>query len=58
MLLPLSLPTATDLQGDWSCEVRRRLDADLARIATVYLKASEQGEAESASSFVGGLSAH
>lgn len=45
VLLPLELPTATDLQGDWSSEVRKRLSADVTRVATDYLNATEQGEA-------------
>lgn len=45
VLLPLKLPTATDLQGDWSSEVRDRLADDLARVATGYINAAEQGEA-------------
>lgn len=45
VLLPLELPGATDLQGDWSSEVRARLSPDLLRVATGYLNASEQGEA-------------
>jgi hypothetical protein len=44
VLLPLELPGATDLQGDWSSEVRRRLSADEARAANAYLSAAEQGE--------------
>lgn len=45
VLLPLELPKATDLQGDWSSEVRDRLTGDVARTATSYLNAAEQGEA-------------
>jgi hypothetical protein len=45
VLLPLKLPKATDLQGDWSSDVRDRLTGDVARIATAYLNAAEQGEA-------------
>lgn len=45
VLLPLELPTATDLQGDWSSEVRKRLPDDTTRIGATYLGAAEQGEA-------------
>ncbi|UVK50963.1 hypothetical protein DBIPINDM_004164 [Mesorhizobium sp. AR02] len=45
VLLPLELPDATIMQGDWSSEVRRRLSAEEARAATSYLLAAEQGEA-------------
>jgi len=45
VLLPLKLPKATDLQGDWSSEVRDRLTGDVVRVATAYLNAAEQGEA-------------
>lgn len=45
VLLPLELPDPAELQGDWSSEVRKRLNPDLARNATAYLDAAEQGEA-------------
>ncbi|RWK29081.1 hypothetical protein [Mesorhizobium sp.] len=45
VLLPLELPDAADMQGDWSSEVRRRLSAEEARAANSYLAAAEQGEA-------------
>lgn len=45
VLLPLELPPTTDLQGDWSVEVRKRLSADTNRVAATYLAAAEQGEA-------------
>lgn len=44
VLLPLELPTATDLQGDWRNEVRSRLSTDVARVASVYFHAAEQAE--------------
>lgn len=45
VLLPLELPAAADLQGDWSSEVRKRLPASATRVAATYLNAAEQGEA-------------
>ncbi|QKC83507.1 hypothetical protein [Mesorhizobium sp. NZP2077] len=45
VLLPLELPDAADMQGDWGSEVRRRLSAEEVRAATSYLSAAEQGEA-------------
>lgn len=45
VLLPLELPPATDLRGDWSSEVRQHLPTELMRVATTYLNAAEQGEA-------------
>jgi hypothetical protein len=44
VLLPLELPDPTDMEGDWSSEVRRRLAPDPARAANAYLNATEQGE--------------
>lgn len=45
VLLPLKLPKATTLQGDWTSEVRKRLSTDLSRIVDSYLSAAEQGDA-------------
>lgn len=45
VLLPLELPMTTDLLGDWSSEVRKRLPVDASRVAATYLAAAEQGEA-------------
>ena len=45
VLLPLELPPKTDLQGDWSVEVRKRLSDDTNRVAATYLAAAEKGEA-------------
>lgn len=45
VLLPLELPKAANLQGDWSSEVRKRLPANTSRVAAIYLSAAEQGEA-------------
>jgi hypothetical protein len=43
VLLPLELPDAAEVQGDWRAEVLSGLSAILRRPAASYLDASEQG---------------
>jgi hypothetical protein len=45
VLLPLELPDPTNVEGDWSTEVRSRIGNKDARALEAYLSATEQGEA-------------
>lgn len=45
VLLPLELPDPSDMQGDWSSEVRQHLSADDMRVVNGYIAAAERGEA-------------